>query len=126
MFSENNDCNQSSINDVNVIFLNDELVDNVVPSDNIDDSKENSIQLDEFKDYDLYLDDLLKKHMIGEKRKDSSEEVQRNSTHNDEESIQEETISSKFDNLTAEFSTFKIQVIKEFLFLKLLIKSSKI
>ena len=82
MSSENNDCNQSSINDVNVIFLNSLLVDNVVPSDDIDESKENSIQLDEFNDYDLYLDDLLKKHMIGDKRKDSLEEVPRNSTKN--------------------------------------------
>ena len=126
MSSENNDCNQSSINDVNVIFLNNQLVDNVVPSDDISESKENSIQLDEFNDYDLYLDDLLKKHMIGKKRKDSLEEVQRNSTHNDEEYIQEVNISSKIDNLKAEFSTFKIQVIKEFLFLKHLIESSKI
>ena len=117
MSSENNKSNHSLINDINDIILNNDSIDNVVPSANTkNDSIEDSIQLDEFHEYDRYLDKVLEKHLI--------KEAPINSTENNEKSFHEETMLSKFDILTTEFSTFKVQVIKEFLFLKHLIESS--
>ena len=116
MSSENNDNNHSLINDINDIILNDDSNDNVVPSENINDNFIDSIQLDEFHEYDRYLDKVLEKHLI--------KEAPIISTENNEKSFHEETMLSKFDILTTEFSTFKVQVIKEFLFLKHLIESS--
>ena len=125
MSSENNDNNHSLINDINDIILNDDSNDNVVPSENINDDSIDSIQLNEFHEYDRYLDKVLEKHLSTEEKvKANFNEAPINSTENNEKSFHEETILSKFDILTTEFSTFKIQVIKEFLFLKHLIESS--
>ena len=96
MSSENNKSNHSLINDINDIILNNDSIDNVVPSANTkNDSIEDSIQLDEFHEYDRYLDKVLEKHLI--------KEAPINSTENNEKSFHEETMLSKFYILTTEF-----------------------
>ena len=110
--------------DVNNISVIDNQVGNLVPSSNINDTSEtNSIQPDELHEYDLYLDDLLRKHALNENKQDFNE-TPKNSTTIDESKFSKDSTPLKLDTLTAEFSAFKVQVIKEFLFLKHLIESS--
>ena len=106
------------------ISVIDNQVGNLVPSSNINDTSErNSIQPDELHEYNLYLDDLLRKHALNQNKQDFNE-TPKNSTTIDESKFSEDNTPLKLDTLTAEFSAFKVQVIKEFLFLKHLIESS--
>ena len=107
----------SDVNVTPIINNGDDVIEN--SNDNIYENEKDSTKIDEDDELEESIDRLFRKHVLQQNERSTL-----NETSNDSHTkVAEKTLASKFDLLYADFSAFKMQVIKEFLFLKHLLET---